>query len=76
LTWIKSRLFFSREQISRHAVCVNLAAALQSEAVTQRIRALCGVARGGAPLRIEYCLDMDEFWLEPHTDIGANSSRC
>ena len=22
-------------------------------------------------LRIEYCLDTDGFWLEPHTDIGA-----
>ena len=25
----------------------------------------------GASLRIEYCLDTDGFWLEPHTDIGA-----
>jgi hypothetical protein len=26
---------------------------------------------GGSSLRIEYCLDTDGFWLEPHTDNGA-----
>ena len=25
----------------------------------------------GHYLRIEYCLDRESFWLEPHTDIGA-----
>ena len=30
-----------------------------------------GCTLGGSFLRIEYCLDTDGFWLEPHTDIGA-----
>ena len=34
-------------------------------------RLLCGTVLGGSSLRIEYCLDTDGFWLEPHTDIGA-----
>jgi len=66
-----TRLFFGQEQIARYPVCAEIASALQSEAVTGRIAALCGVALGGAYLRIEYCLDTDGFWLEPHTDIGA-----
>ena len=66
-----TRLFFGADEIARHPVCAEIASALQSEAVTGRIATLCGVALGGAYLRIEYCLDTDGFWLEPHTDIGA-----
>jgi hypothetical protein len=66
-----ARLFFGEAQRARHPICAEIAAALQSEAVTTGIRSLCGVALGGAYLRIEYCLDTDGFWLEPHTDIGA-----
>ena len=32
---------------------------------------VCGRRLTDASLRIEYCLDTDGFWLEPHTDIGA-----
>lgn len=66
-----TRLFFGRAEQARHHVCASVAAALQSAPVTQRIETLCGVALGGSSLRIEYCLDTDGFWLEPHTDIGA-----
>ncbi|MGO8835406.1 MAG: 2OG-Fe(II) oxygenase [Roseiarcus sp.] len=66
-----TRLFFGAEQIARHPVCAELASAWQSETVTGRLEGLCGVSLAGAYLRIEYCLDTDGFWLEPHTDIGA-----
>ena len=32
---------------------------------------LCDLNLRDSSLRIEYCLDTDGFWLEPHTDIGA-----
>ncbi|NNM56660.1 2OG-Fe(II) oxygenase [Acidocella sp.] len=66
-----TRLFFGVEEQARYPVCAALARALQSPEVTGRLEQVCGVALGGSSLRIEYCLDTDGFWLEPHTDIGA-----
>lgn len=66
-----TRVFFGAAERRRHAVCGDLAEALQSAAVTGRIEARCAVDLAGSFLRIEYCLDTDGFWLEPHTDIGA-----
>ena len=66
-----SRLFFGVDQRARHTVCESVARALQCADVVHRLEALCDVRLTGASLRIEYCLDTDGFWLEPHTDIGA-----
>lgn len=67
-----SRLFFGVDNRRRHPVCEALAAGFQSAATIERIERLCDVELYGAShLRIEYCLDTDGFWLEPHTDIGA-----
>lgn len=66
-----SRLFFGHAQQSDFPVCRDLAAALQDAAVVRRLETLCDVRLAGSFLRIEYCLDTDGFWLEPHTDIGA-----
>jgi hypothetical protein len=66
-----SRLFFGVEQRAEHPVCDVLASALQGDAVVRRLEAMCGTVLAGSFLRIEYCLDTDGFWLEPHTDIGA-----
>ena len=48
-----------------------LANGLQSDGVVRALEDLCDVWLGGSFLRIEYCLDTQGFWLEPHTDIGA-----
>jgi hypothetical protein len=66
-----TRQFFNAEQRALHPACARVADALQDAAVTRRIQDLCAVAVAGSFLRIEYCLDTDGFWLEPHTDIGA-----
>jgi hypothetical protein len=66
-----TRLFFGVPQRAAYPVCDALAEALQSDAVVRRLEALCGTVLAGSSLRIEYCLDRDGFWLEPHTDIGA-----
>jgi len=66
-----TRLFFGAETRARNAVCETLGAGFQSAAVVDRIERLCDVELGASRLRIEYCLDTDGFWLEPHTDIGA-----
>ena len=66
-----TRVFFGVEQRRHHAVCHTIASALQRPDVVQRLQHVCNVPLGGTSLRIEYCLDTDGFWLEPHTDIGA-----
>jgi hypothetical protein len=65
------RVFFDGASQAAHPVCGEVAAALQGQAVVARLQALCGIDLRGSYLRIEYCLDTDGFWLEPHTDIGA-----
>ncbi len=66
-----TRMFFGPEARERFPVCEALAAALQSERVVARLERLCDLNLRDSNLRIEYCLDTDGFWLEPHTDIGA-----
>lgn len=66
-----SRLFFGVDARREHPVCDALAAALQSDEVVNRIERLCDLNLRNTHLRIEYCLDTEGFWLEPHTDIGA-----
>ncbi|MGD1038320.1 MAG: 2OG-Fe(II) oxygenase [Roseiarcus sp.] len=66
-----SRLFFGPKHRARYSVCEALDAGFQSVAVVERIERLCDVELHKSYLRVEYCLDTDGFWLEPHTDIGA-----
>jgi hypothetical protein len=66
-----TRIFFGTPQRAAYPVCSAIASALQSDAVVRRVEQCCDVVLGGSFLRIEYCLDTDGFWLEPHTDIGA-----
>jgi len=66
-----SRLFFSPIEQARWPICADLARSFQDRSLTGRIEALFGIDLTGSFLRIEYCLDRDGFWLEPHTDIGA-----
>ena len=70
-TYNSSRLFFGPSARAAHPVCAALAEALQGERVVGAIERMCGVDLRDSFLRIEYCLDTDGFWLEPHTDIGA-----
>ncbi|MBB5372009.1 2OG-Fe(II) oxygenase [Acidocella aromatica] len=65
------RWFFGVEQQQQFPVCHDLAEALQSHEVVHTLERRCAVNLKGSSLRIEYCLDTDGFWLEPHTDIGA-----
>lgn len=66
-----SRLFFGAEAQARFPVCQALVTALQAPQTVAALVAKTGAALSGSFLRVEYCLDTDGFWLEPHTDIGA-----
>lgn len=66
-----TRQFFTPAKRALYPVCENLASALQSRLVVSALERNCDIKMTGTSLRIEYCQDMDGFWLEPHTDIGA-----
>jgi hypothetical protein len=66
-----TRVYFSPEMQAAHAVCREVADAFRSEAVKTAIAATRGARIADARLRIEYCLDTDGFWLEPHVDISV-----
>ncbi|MFC4486642.1 hypothetical protein [Tepidiphilus baoligensis] len=65
------RIFASEENRARFPVLDDLARSFQEQATVAALEAQCGCSLEGGFLRIEYCLDTDGFWLEPHTDIGA-----
>ncbi len=66
-----SRIHFGETQRSRYHVMDRLARVFQSREVTTALETVTGARLTGMSLRMEYCLDMDGFWLEPHTDIGV-----
>ncbi len=66
-----TRIFFDDQRQATFPVCRSVAEAFQSGRTIGLIERVTGAALGGTSLRLEYCLDTDGFWLEPHTDIGA-----
>lgn len=66
-----TRVFLSPGTQSRFPVCATIADAFQHSAVIEEIQAECDIRLAGSYVRIEYCQDVDGFWLEPHTDIAA-----
>ncbi len=65
------RRFITPQERERFPTCAMLAGALQDRETAALIETVCGRSLSGTYLRIEYCLDTDGFWLEPHTDIAA-----
>lgn len=66
-----SRIFLTAAGPCASPECQALAEAFQSPAVVAALAGVTCANLTGASLRIEYCLDRDGFWLEPHTDIGV-----
>ena len=54
----------------------DVADAFQAPAVTSAVHDVCGAPIDRTFLRIEYALDTEGFWLEPHTDIGVKKFTC
>lgn len=66
-----SRQFFNAETNSQFSVCKHTAEAFQSSEVVATIEQQFQVDLSNTHLRLEYCLDTDGFWLQPHTDLGV-----
>lgn len=66
-----TRFYFSPESQAKHAVCREVAEAFRSPAVVGALKAETKSPIDKGKLRIEYCQDVDGFWLEPHVDISV-----
>src|ERR1700754_3359336 len=67
------RRYFAGDMLRAFPVAREVAAAFQSARVVEAIMMLTGALLVGAFLRIEYAVDFDGFWLEPHTDLGVKA---
>jgi hypothetical protein len=71
-----ARIYFGPAEMARHPLMRTIAEALQGCEVVRQIGALSAAPLRGSFLRLEYAIDEDGFWLEPHTDIGAKTFTC
>jgi hypothetical protein len=68
-----ARQYFAAEVLDAHPVARELAEAYQTPAAVRAFAEATGVNLDGTYLRIEYAVDQDGFWLEPHTDLGVKA---
>ena len=66
-----SRIYFTKENQARFPVCQEVVDAFDSPEIRGTIEEKTGVDLSEGLLRVEYCQDIDGFWLEPHTDISV-----
>lgn len=66
-----SRVHFGEENRTQFQVMQSLADVFQDQKTVDALSAVTGAPLAGTSLRIEYCQDTGNFWLEPHTDIGV-----
>lgn len=66
-----TRVYFSPEIQTRFPVCREVAGAFRDPRVVAALEVLTGARLAAGRRRIEYCQDVDGFWLEPHLDIGV-----
>lgn len=64
-----TRIYFSPDNQHRYPVVNDVAEAFRDGEVKGAIEKLTGANLAESGLRIEYCQDVDGFWLEPHVDI-------
>ena len=67
----EQRRYFNTDAVSHVVAAFELADTFQGRAMIRLLRNELGIDLSGTYLRIEYCQDVDGFWLEPHTDIGV-----
>ena len=66
-----TRTYFDAANQAKFPVVRLVSEALQDARTTAMIERQFGIKLAGSYLRIEYAMDIDGFWLEPHTDLGV-----
>ena len=67
----KTRTYFDTANQAKFSSVKAVSEALQDARTTSMIERRFGIKLTGSYLRIEYAMDIDGFWLEPHTDLGV-----
>jgi hypothetical protein len=67
----ETRQYFDAANNARFPVCDRLARFLQAPETVRLLEDATGADLGGTNVRIEYAVDSDCFWLQPHTDLGV-----
>ena len=70
------RSYFDAAAMARFPVMAAVAEALQSHAVATTIHKTFDAPIDDTFLRLEYAQDVNEFWLQPHTDLGVKKFTC
>ena len=66
-----TRQYFDKINNARFPACDALARLLQAPETVRVLQQATGADLSGTNLRIEYAVDSDCFWLQPHTDLGV-----
>jgi hypothetical protein len=67
----ESRQYFDAANNARYPVCGALARFFQAPQTVRLLQDATGCDLSNTNVRIEYALDTDCFWLQPHTDLGV-----
>jgi hypothetical protein len=70
------RSYFDQAAMDRFPVMRAVAEALQQQSIVRRIANAFTAPIEDTFLRLEYAMDIDGFWLEPHTDLGVKKFTC
>lgn len=71
-----TRRYFDAATMAQFPVMHAIAEALHSRTVARAFYEAFDAAVDGTFLRLEFALDVDGFWLEPHTDLGVKKFTC
>ena len=66
-----TRVYFNPENQKRFDVCRELVDVFRNPQVVAKLEQVTRRDLSVGALRIEYCQDVDGFWLEPHLDISV-----
>ncbi|MDE1901927.1 MAG: 2OG-Fe(II) oxygenase [Alphaproteobacteria bacterium] len=66
-----TRVYFTPENQARFPICRAATQAFGNADVIKAMEQATGADLSRGALRIEYCQDIDGFWLEPHLDISV-----
>jgi hypothetical protein len=66
-----SRQYFDAANNARYPACDLLSRFFQAPSTVRALQAATGADLSNTNVRIEYAVDSDCFWLQPHTDLGV-----
>jgi hypothetical protein len=66
-----SRHYFDAENNKRFPACDKVSRLFQADETVRMLQDFTGADLSNTNVRLEYTLDADCFWLQPHTDLGV-----